>query len=177
MSDNEGGDNETVPNEEQHIESSEPSGERTVEAGGQTITLKIQETKTLEEEEEVTFTMRAKLFRFDKEAGEWKERGTGDVKLLKHKETGKIRVLMRREKTLKICANHNILPGMELKPNVGNDKSWVYQVPADFSDEEPKPETLAIRFANPENANKFKTAFEEARDGQKAEETQKTESS
>lgn len=30
----------------------------------------------------------------------------GDVKFLKHKETGKIRVLMRREKTLKICANH-----------------------------------------------------------------------
>lgn len=30
----------------------------------------------------------------------------GDVKFLKHKESGKIRVLMRREKTLKICANH-----------------------------------------------------------------------
>ena len=41
---------------------------------------------------------RAKLFRFDKELGEWKERGTGDVKLLKHKETLKIRLLMRREK-------------------------------------------------------------------------------
>ena len=37
---------------------------------------------------------------------EWKERGTGEIKLLKHKETGKIRVLMRRDKTLKICANH-----------------------------------------------------------------------
>lgn len=37
---------------------------------------------------------------------EWKERGTGEIKLLKHNETGKIRVLMRREKTLKICANH-----------------------------------------------------------------------
>lgn len=49
---------------------------------------------------------RAKLFRFDKESKEWKERGTGDVRLLKHKETKKVRLVMRRDKTLKVCANH-----------------------------------------------------------------------
>lgn len=49
---------------------------------------------------------RAKLFRFDKSGNEWKERGTGDVRLLQHTETKKIRLLMRRDKTLKICANH-----------------------------------------------------------------------
>jgi hypothetical protein len=49
---------------------------------------------------------RAKLFRFDKPTSQWKERGTGDVKLLQHKENKKIRLLMRREKTFKICANH-----------------------------------------------------------------------
>lgn len=49
---------------------------------------------------------RAKLFRFDKENKQWKERGTGDIRFLKHKETNKVRLLMRREKTLKICANH-----------------------------------------------------------------------
>ena len=51
-------------------------------------------------------TSRAKLFRFDKESKEWKERGTGDVRLLKHKETSKVRLVMRRDKTLKVCANH-----------------------------------------------------------------------
>lgn len=52
---------------------------------------------------------RAKLYRFasENDPPEWKERGTGDVKLLKHKEKGTIRVLMRRDKTLKICANHH----------------------------------------------------------------------
>lgn len=50
---------------------------------------------------------RAKLFRFFKESNEWKERGTGDVRLLQHKETKRIRLLMRRDKTLKVCANHN----------------------------------------------------------------------
>ncbi|RZF38962.1 hypothetical protein LSTR_LSTR003705 [Laodelphax striatellus] len=51
---------------------------------------------------------RAKLFRFDstEAPGEWKERGTGDVKLLRHRERNTVRVVMRRDKTLKICANH-----------------------------------------------------------------------
>ena len=52
---------------------------------------------------------RAKLYRFasENEPPEWKERGTGDVKLLRHKEKGTIRLLMRRDRTLKICANHH----------------------------------------------------------------------
>jgi Ran-binding protein 1 len=49
---------------------------------------------------------RAKLFRFEGTTKEWKERGTGEVRLLSHKETKKIRLVMRREKTYKVCANH-----------------------------------------------------------------------
>jgi Ran-binding protein 1 len=49
---------------------------------------------------------RAKLFRFVTESSEWKERGTGDVRLLQHKESKKVRLVMRRDKTLKVCANH-----------------------------------------------------------------------
>ena len=64
------------------------------------------ETKTNEEAEEQTFKMRAKLFKFDRESREWKERGTGDVRLLKHRENKKTRLVMRRDKTLKVCANH-----------------------------------------------------------------------
>ena len=64
------------------------------------------DTKTNEEAEEQTFKMRATLFKFDRESREWKERGTGDVRLLKHKENGKTRLVMRRDKTLKVCANH-----------------------------------------------------------------------
>jgi RanBP1 domain len=50
--------------------------------------------------------MRAKLFKFVRDSNEWKERGTGDVRLLKHKVNGKTRLVMRRDKTLKVCANH-----------------------------------------------------------------------
>lgn len=52
------------------------------------------------------FTRRAKLFRFIADSSEWKERGTGDVRLLQHKQSKKVRLVMRRDKTLKVCANH-----------------------------------------------------------------------
>ncbi|KAL1966782.1 hypothetical protein VTN77DRAFT_3747 [Rasamsonia byssochlamydoides] len=120
------------------------------------------ETKTNEEMEEQVFKMRAKLFRFDRESKEWKERGTGDVRLLKHKENHKTRLVMRRDKTLKVCANHYIVPEMKLSPNVGSDRSWVWNTSADVSEGEPEAQTLAIRFANSENAQLFKEAFEKA---------------
>merc|ERR1712225_20768 len=112
-----------------------------------------------EEVEEQTFKMRAKLFKFVRESNEWKERGTGDVRLLKHKENGKTRLVMRRDKTLKVCANHYVVPEMKLSPNVGSDRSWVWNAAADVSEGEPEAQTLAIRFANSENANLFKEAF------------------
>lgn len=117
------------------------------------------DTKTNEEQEEQVFKMRAKLFKFDRDSREWKERGTGDVRLLKHKENGKTRLVMRRDKTLKVCANHYVVPDMKLSPNVGSDRSWVWNAAADVSEGEPEAQTLAIRFANSENANAFKEAF------------------
>ncbi|CAI4219037.1 unnamed protein product [Parascedosporium putredinis] len=143
------------------------------------------ETKTNEESEEQVFKMRAKLFKFVKDTSEWKERGTGDVRLLKHKENGKTRLVMRRDKTLKVCANHYIVPEMKLSPNVGSDRSWVWNAAADVSEGEAEPITLAIRFANSENANLFKDAFIKAQkeneelfkraadEGDKAEEAEK----
>ncbi|KAJ8607765.1 hypothetical protein MRB53_040061 [Persea americana] len=117
------------------------------------------DTKTNEEHEEQTFKMRAKLFKFDRDSREWKERGTGDVRLLKHKENGKTRLVMRRDKTLKVCANHWVVPDMKLSPNVGSDRSWVWNAANDVSEGEPEAQTLAIRFANSENANLFRDAF------------------
>ncbi|KAM3084502.1 Ran GTPase binding protein Sbp1 [Clarireedia jacksonii] len=126
------------------------------------------DVKTNEELEEQTFKMRAKLFKFVNDTKEWKERGTGDVRFLKHKENGKTRLVMRRDKTLKVCANHYVVPDMKLSPNVGSDRSWVWNAAADVSEGEPEAQTLAIRFANPENANLFKEAFIKAQQDNEA---------
>ncbi|NWS96218.1 RBP2 ligase, partial [Mionectes macconnelli] len=119
------------------------------------------EVKTGEEDEEEFFCNRAKLFRFDAESKEWKERGIGNVKILKHKVSGKFRLLMRRDQVLKICANHYIYTDMKLTPNATSDKSFVWRA-LDYADELPKPEQLAIRFKTPEEAMLFKKKFEEA---------------
>ncbi|EFA85232.1 Ran binding protein 1 domain-containing protein [Heterostelium album PN500] len=130
------------------------------------LNLTKQETKTNEEDEEVLFEMRAKLFRFVTDPQpQWNERGVGVVKLLKHKETKKIRVSMRREKVLKVCLNHYVSPYLKLEANMGSDKSWVWKCPKDYSDEEHPDgveETFAIRFGSAENANAFKDQFEAA---------------
>ncbi len=114
------------------------------------------QVETAEEDEDVTFKTRAKAYRFD--AGEWKERGTGDLKVLRHREKGTVRVLMRRDKTLKVCLNHYCVPGIELKPNVGSDKSWMYSS-NDFADGEIKAEVLCVKFTTVEAAKEFKDAF------------------
>eukprot|EP00002_Diphylleia_rotans_P026290 TRINITY_DN522_c0_g1_i8.p1 TRINITY_DN522_c0_g1~~TRINITY_DN522_c0_g1_i8.p1 ORF type:complete len:172 (+),score=42.69 TRINITY_DN522_c0_g1_i8:65-580(+) len=112
------------------------------------VTLPETQVETLEENEEVLGKIRSKLYRFG--AGkegvlEWRERGVGDVKFLKDKATSHIRVLMRREQTLKICLNHFVHPSYKLTPNIGSDKSWVW-VAQDYADGELKTEKLAIRF-------------------------------
>lgn len=40
---------------------------------------------------------------------------------------------------------------MKLSPNVGSDRSWVWNVAADVSEGEPEAQTLAIRFGNSES--------------------------
>lgn len=127
------------------------------------VHLEKVDVKTNEENEDVVYKVRAKLFKFHADTKEWKERGTGDVKFLKHKTNGKTRILMRRDKTLKICANHLVQPDYELKSNIGSDRSWVYTVTADVSEGEPEAQTLAIRFGNKENADKFKEQFDKAK--------------
>jgi len=153
--------------EENETETSETGGnpeEETKVDFKPLVNLKEVSTETGEEDEDVLFKMRAKLFRFDKDSKQWKERGTGDVKFLQHKETKKIRLLMRREKTLKVCANHYIHPLLKLTENIGSDRSWVWNCPSDFTEDTTKEEVFAIRFANVENAKKFKEEFEKCQD-------------
>jgi len=125
------------------------------------VKLEEQDVQTGEENEDTLFKMRAKLFRYDKPTKEWKERGTGDVKFLQHKDTKNVRLVMRRDKTFKVCANHLVTPGVPLTPNIGSDRSWVWTVATDVSEGTPEQQTLAIRFSNSENAKAFKAKYEE----------------
>jgi Ran-binding protein 1 len=125
------------------------------------VQLEKKEVADGEESEQIKLEYKAKLYRYDFEKQEWKERGVGMCKILEHKETKKTRVLMRRDKLMKVCANFLIMPGTTLQNHQGNDKTWVWSTP-DFADEEMKNELFCIRFGTVEKANEFKDVFEAA---------------
>jgi len=123
------------------------------------------EVKTGEEEEEVMYGVRAKLFVFgetllDKGTGNksWRERGVGDIRILKHREHQRIRVLMRQEKTMKIIANHALDPRIKLGANAGSDRSWVWNA-FDFAEGDLVETVFAARFADSDIAGAFKDKF------------------
>ncbi|XP_047312651.1 ran-binding protein 1 homolog a-like [Impatiens glandulifera] len=121
---------------------------------------------TGEEDEDAILDLKSKLYRFDTQ---WKERGTGTVKLLKHRQTGKVRLVMRQSKTLKICANHYVLPTMSVQEHAGNDKSCVWHA-ADYADGEVKDEMFCIRFASVENCKTFLEKVQEVAESQQKKE-------
>jgi len=75
--------------------------------------------RTGEEDEDSLFSERCKLFRWDD--GQWKERGLGQMKLLKHKSTGSARLVMRREQVgrfFEMCLMHVLYVQFILMCNV-----------------------------------------------------------
>eukprot|EP00301_Raphidiophrys_heterophryoidea_P001624 c10779_g1_i1.p1 GENE.c10779_g1_i1~~c10779_g1_i1.p1 ORF type:complete len:194 (+),score=48.76 c10779_g1_i1:34-582(+) len=118
---------------------------------------------TPEGEELLLTAGRAKLYRFMKDktgSGEWKERGIGLVSFFRYKDSGKVHSVMRREKTHKVCMNHYITDNLNLQPNSGSDKSWVWTT-ADFADGEMKVEVFAIKFRTKEDAVQFFDAYKQ----------------
>ena len=127
----------------------------------QTCALPKAEIKTGEEDEDLIYKGRGRLYRFREK--EWKERGTGDMKLLRHKTDKKIRFILRQDKTLKIVANFIIAekPLCELKPHQGSDKMFMF-IAYDCSDEQPGMEKFVIKLGNAEKAKTFQKHFEDA---------------
>ncbi|CAH0402685.1 unnamed protein product [Chilo suppressalis] len=128
------------------------------------VSLPLVDVNTNEEDEEELVKIRARLYRYDTADHEWKERGTGDIKLLRHKENNTVRVVMRRDKTHKVCANHFITPDIRMNVHCGSDKAFNWSVFADYADEKCKQELLAIKFGNAQNAELWKKKFAEAQE-------------
>jgi len=129
------------------------------------VKLEEVDTKTGEEDEEVICSYRSKLFVYgetllDKGTGKktWRERGIGEARILRHREHQRLRFLMRQEKTMKVIANHALDPRIELEPNAGSDRSWVWSC-FDFADGELNEQVFALRFSNSDIATEFKETY------------------
>jgi len=136
--------------------------------------LTAQYTKTIaphvsstKQKQEVICSFRSKMFLYgetllDVGTGKktWKERGIGEARILRHREHQRLRFLMRQEKTMKVIANHALDPRIQLEPNAGSDRSWVWSC-YDFAEGELEEKVFALRFANSDVANEFKEKYEE----------------
>ena len=139
------------------VDYTDPEEEGKVKAAG----LADVKLTTGTEGEVCIYKQRVKLFRF--RDNQWKERGVGNAKLLRHDNDKKVRFVMRQEKTLKPVGNFLIteLPSCELKPMANSDKAYMW-VCSDFSDGEAVLDKLAARFQNADAAGEFKKVFEAA---------------
>jgi len=120
---------------------------------------------TGEEEEEIVFKHRAKVYRFDKDVKQWKERGVGDIKILNHQAKNTFRVLLRRDQVHKIACNHYISIDQKLEPMQSSETALTW-LAIDFSEDEINgiTEKLAVRFKLAETKDEFKKVFEESQD-------------
>ena len=115
--------------------------------------------QTEEEDKNVLFESRGKIYRFDGKSGEWKERGVGNIRLLEYPKSEKYRILMRRDQILKICCNHYLTPDMEISHHLGNEKALTWVTLNDFTEETARPEKFALKFGKAETAKSFKEEF------------------
>jgi Ran-binding protein 1 len=132
--------------------------------GDKKIHLQDVVVQTGEENEDLIFKIRGRLYRWRSE--EWKERGTGDIKFLRNKESKMIRMILRQDKTLKAVANFIITdkdPLCDLKVHQESDKMFFF-LSYDFSEDQPQVERYVVKLGNAENAAKFKENFLAARE-------------
>ena len=113
------------------------------------------------EEDEKLFGERAKLYRMDTESKTWMVKGLGELKLLKDKKSGRVRIIMICEKVLTLFAIHNLTDDMTLKKFASSNVAWCW-LAQDYAGGVLKNEQFAAQFETPELAQMFKDTFEEA---------------
>uniref|UniRef100_A0A673KE49 RanBD1 domain-containing protein n=1 Tax=Sinocyclocheilus rhinocerous TaxID=307959 RepID=A0A673KE49_9TELE len=84
------------------------NGLKEIHNGGPIVSLPEVEVKSGEEDEEILFKERTKLYCWDCENELWKELGVGDIKILFHPVRKTYRVQMQQDQVLKVCPNSSL---------------------------------------------------------------------
>lgn len=58
---------------------------------------------------------------------QWKDRGVGDLRFLKDRTSGMIRIVLRQDKTRKVRVNHNLHESLSLRAHPTNERVWIYK--------------------------------------------------
>lgn len=121
---------------------------------------KEAQVETGEENEGELFRARAKMYSLDVNDGKgrWRERGVGSIKFKRHNETGKARLLMRTEGTLRLVLNTPVFP--EFSVDRATERSLRFQG-YDVDDTDGKNRTsFLIRFSTKDTTSGLIEAIE-----------------
>ncbi|KAJ1907071.1 hypothetical protein IWQ60_011938 [Tieghemiomyces parasiticus] len=119
-----------------------------------------QSTSRAGEEDEVTiYETLCKVFAFDATKKSFGDRGVGDLRINRHRETGAMRLLCRQKGSDTISLNVAVFPAMQFTHPEGK-KDIVFIAVAG----EGKPTKFLLRVKTPELARELKSQLEEARD-------------
>ena len=108
-----------------------------------------------EEDEDVLFTVKAKALNYNSENKTWITKGLGPLRVMKHRETGITRLLMRQEPSGKIVLNYGLLKG--LKYEKASDKAIRVPIVNDTG----KIENLMLRVGKDEDAQNMVSIISE----------------
>ena len=109
---------------------------------------------------QVLFGREAQVYHFDERQGYWRKKGYGVLHILRYDSEFHIFLLDQD----RICVAHQITSSMDLKPNAGSDRSWVWFTLADHSDFKVVERELAAEFQSVEHSFEFKKIFDKCRD-------------
>ncbi len=106
------------------------------------------EVEMSEDVEETVFKENVRLYRFDGSTNEWKERGTGSIRLLQNKsKKHKARVVMWRAGTQKLACNHWLQRGMKIDYHRPSFTALIWTA-LDFAEDKNIPQAFSCRFTN-----------------------------
>ena len=122
--------------------------------------------ETGEENEEILFSTKSKLYRWADE--QWKERGVGELKIIENKTSSVVRCFLRQEQTMKLRCMFEVVStaGCVLEKLKTAEKSWFWSC-VDYSEGKAKVERLCARFKTNEDSELFATEFAKALEANK----------
>ncbi|KAF7682594.1 Ran-specific GTPase-activating protein 1 [Astathelohania contejeani] len=113
---------------------------------------------------EVKFQGPCKLFRMSTKTNRLEQRGVGVIYICRTDENTMYRVVMVRDKIMKLGCNHYIEAWSDIRPHKTAENTWVWCTTCDKCDDvasEPN-QTYVVKFKNNELSEKFKNEFEAA---------------
>ena len=152
-----------LASKKEESEGEEANPEEEVKGDWKAVELPEVQVSTGEEDMDTIFKTRGKLYRWAED--QWKERGLGEIRLLRHKVNQRVSFVMRQDGIKKVVANFILEedPLCNLLPHSGSDKAFVWMT-HDFSEGNEGVRTrFALRLASAEAAQEFKKAFDEAK--------------